>query len=71
MGKVEKDNSIDIRGQVCPITFVRSKLAIEQMESGQVLEVILDYEEASTSIPKSMTDHGHETISVEQVEPGQ
>ena len=71
MGMVRSDKSIDICGQVCPITFVRSKLAIEGMASGEVLGVLLDYEEAVTSIPKSMADHGHETISVERVDDAQ
>ena len=70
MGNSPPDKSINICGQVCPITFVHSKLAIEQMEPGQVLEIHLDYEEAVTSIPKSMADHGHETIAVETPEEG-
>ncbi len=67
MGDVKHDKSIDIRGLVCPMTFVKAKLAIEVIEPGEVLEVLLDYEEASRSIPKSMKDHDHEVLKVEKV----
>ena len=61
------DKRIDIRGLVCPYTFVKAKLAIESMEIGQVLEILLDYEEASRSIPKSMEDHGHKVLHCEKI----
>lgn len=63
------DKEIDIRGLVCPYTFVKAKLAIESMEIGQVLEILLDYEEASRSIPKSMEDHGQRVLKVEKINP--
>jgi len=61
------DKKINIKGLVCPYTFVKAKLAIESMEVGQVLEILLDYEEASRSIPKSMEDHGQKVLKVEKV----
>ena len=61
------DKSINIKGHVCPYTFVKAKLAIESMEVGQILEIILDYEEAATSIPKSMEDHGQKVLKVEKI----
>jgi tRNA 2-thiouridine synthesizing protein A len=60
------DKRINIKGLVCPYTFVKAKLAIESMEIGQVLEILLDYEEASRSIPKSMEDHGQKVLKVEK-----
>lgn len=67
MRDIKIDKTIDIRGLVCPYTFVKAKLAIEDMDVGEVLEIILDYEEASRSIPKSMEDHGQKTLSVEKI----
>lgn len=67
MEEIKIDRSINIKGLVCPYTFVKSKLAIEDMEVGEVLEIILDYEEASRSIPKSMEDHGHKVLKVEKI----
>ncbi|MBF0559293.1 MAG: sulfurtransferase TusA family protein [Nitrospirae bacterium] len=61
------DKTINIKGLVCPYTFVKAKLAIEDMTVGEVLEIVLDYEEASRSIPKSMEDHGQKVLSVEKI----
>jgi tRNA 2-thiouridine synthesizing protein A len=64
---ITPDKRIDIRGLVCPYTFVKAKLAIESMATGQVLEILLDYEEASRSIPKSMTEQGHTLLRTEKI----
>ncbi|MBI5212304.1 MAG: sulfurtransferase TusA family protein [Nitrospirae bacterium] len=61
------DKRINIKGLICPYTFVKSKLAIEDIEVGETLEILLDYEEASRSIPKSMEDHGHKILKVEKI----
>jgi TusA-related sulfurtransferase len=61
------DKSINIKGLVCPYTFVKSKLAIESLEIGQILEILLDSEEASKNIPKSMEDHGQQVLKAEKI----
>ncbi|MHC4253823.1 MAG: sulfurtransferase TusA family protein, partial [Planctomycetota bacterium] len=33
--------SADLTGEVCPMTFVKLKLHLEQLSSGEVLEVLL------------------------------
>ncbi|MBF0517267.1 MAG: sulfurtransferase TusA family protein [Nitrospirae bacterium] len=67
MEEIIADKRIDIRGLKCPYTFVRSKLAIESMTSGEVLEITMDYPEAAVSIPKSMQDHGQRVLSVDKI----
>lgn len=67
MEVIVPDKSINIKGLVCPYTFVKAKLAVESMEIGQILEILLDYEEASRSIPKSMEDHGQQVLKVEKI----
>ena len=67
MEEIIPDKSINIKGLVCPYTFVKAKLAVESMEVGQTLEILLDYEEASRSIPKSMEDHGQKVLKVEKI----
>ncbi len=67
MEEIIPDKKIDIKGLVCPYTFVKSKLAIESMDVGQVLEILLDYAEASRSIPQSMEDHGQKVLKVEKI----
>lgn len=65
--EIKVDKKINIKGQVCPYTFVRSKLAIEGMEKGEVLEILLDYPEAVRNVPKSMEDHGHRVLKIEKI----
>lgn len=67
MEEIKVDRRINIKGLVCPYTFVKSKLAIEDMEIGEVLEILLDYEEAARSIPKSMEDLGQKILKVEKI----
>ena len=61
---------LDLRGEVCPYTFVKSKLTIEQMAAGEELLVVVDYEPSSRNIPKSMRIIGEEVVSVEARDDG-
>lgn len=61
------DKELDIRGEVCPFTFVKSKLALETMEPGQILKVIVDYKPSAESVPKSMREEGQEVLEVNQI----
>jgi TusA-related sulfurtransferase len=67
--KTKVDKKLDIRGEVCPYTLVKSKLAIEEVEVGQVVEILLDYPEAADSIPKAMLNYGNTVLSVEKLNP--
>ena len=60
------DQTLDIRGQVCPLTFVRAKLALEKMGLGEVLEIVLDHEPAALNVPRSMEREGQKVLRVEQ-----
>lgn len=59
------DARLDLRGTPCPINFVRTKLRLEQMSPGQLLEVWLDPGEPVEQVPDSLTMEGY---LVEQVE---
>ncbi len=63
----EWDREIDLKGEVCPYTFVKTKLALEEMDAGQVLRVVLDYPNSVTSVPRSARLEGHSVLRVEQV----
>ena len=55
----EADQTIDITGEVCPMTFVRTKLRLERMHPGEVLSVRLRGEEPLRNVPKAARDEGH------------
>ena len=59
------DRELDIRGEVCPYTFVKTKLALEEMQPGQVLRVVVDYEPATRNVPRSVSLQGDEVLRVE------
>ncbi|MHA1149890.1 MAG: sulfurtransferase TusA family protein [Promethearchaeota archaeon] len=44
---------IDLRGNVCPMNFVYTKVALEDMHKGEILEVLIDFCSAKKSIPDS------------------
>ena len=50
---------LDLRGTPCPINFVRTKLRLEQMQSGQLLEVWLDEGEPIEQVPDSLKMEGY------------
>ncbi len=60
--------TIDLTGELCPMNWVRTKLALEAMAPGDTLEVWLDAGEAATSVPKSAAAEGH-TIQRATPEP--
>ncbi|HEX6971677.1 MAG TPA: sulfurtransferase TusA family protein [Limnochordia bacterium] len=62
---VKPDRELDIRGEVCPYTFVKSKLVLETMKSGEILKVIVDHKPAITNVPASMRAEGNEVLEVE------
>jgi len=62
----EPDDTLDITGVVCPYTFVKTKLKLEGMEAGAVLEVEVDYKPATRNVPRSLKEQGHEVLEVEE-----
>jgi sulfite reductase (ferredoxin) len=60
--EIKADSSYDFQGVVCPLNYVKTKLALEQMEGGQVLEVLLD-DEGAKNVPESAARDGHKVLS--------
>ncbi len=59
--------TVDLRGEVCPFTFVKTKVALEDAEPGEVLEIIFDHEPAVRDVPRSVQAEGHDVLSVEKI----
>jgi tRNA 2-thiouridine synthesizing protein A len=55
---------VDIRSEVCPMTYVRTKLALEALAPGEVLEVRLRGEEPRRNVPASARAEGHAVLSL-------
>jgi len=59
------DYFLDITSDVCPMTFVRTKLLIEKMHPGETACVRLKNTEPLKNVPRSVREIGHEVISME------
>ena len=59
------DQTIDITSEVCPMTFVRTKLKLERMRTGEVLSVRLRGEEPLRNVPRAARDEGHAILGIE------
>lgn len=62
------DYFIDITSDFCPLTFVKTKLMIEKMRSGDRLEVRLRGAEPLKNVSRSVTELGHRLLSVNEEE---
>ncbi len=70
MANTTADKVIDLKDEVCPYTFVKSKLALEQLSAGQVLEIHLGNSESAGNVPRSIDLEGHEVVAVDKPEAG-
>ncbi|MDD5558517.1 sulfurtransferase TusA family protein [Candidatus Methylomirabilis sp.] len=58
---------LDLKGEVCPYTFVKTKLALEELQSGQTLRVIVDNSGSAANVPRSLTSEGYIVTDVTQL----
>ncbi|KKK62576.1 hypothetical protein LCGC14_3002940, partial [marine sediment metagenome] len=58
--------TVDLRGVGCPLNFVKAKLALEQVQVGQILDVLLDDGEPVKNVPASFADQGQEIVDIKQ-----
>ena len=68
MEEKKPDALLDLRGVVCPINFVKTKLKLEEMGKGQILEIVIDQGEPMDNVPRSIKEEGHRIIKVEKID---
>ena len=54
---------LDITSYICPMTFVRTRLALENIPKGQLLDVVMRAGEPARNIPRNLTEEGHVVLS--------
>ncbi len=64
------DNSLNLKGVICPTNFVKVKLKLEEMQDGQLLEIIIDDGEPMQNVPRSIKEEGHKIVKVEKLPDG-
>lgn len=70
MAYIKADERLDITDVVCPVTFVKTKVALEEMEEGQILQVHLNDGEPVQNVPRSVKDEGHKILRLEENDDG-
>lgn len=65
LGATTADRTLDITRDLCPMTFVRTRLALDRMAPGERLLVLLKGEEPRRNVPRSAREHGHEVLAEE------
>jgi len=67
MNEIRIDQHLDLKGVPCPLNFVKTKLALESMEAGSILEVFLDDGEPIINVTASVKEEGHQILKVEKI----
>lgn len=60
--------TLDITREVCPMTFVRTRLALDRLPPGARLLVRLKGDEPRRNVPRTAREHGHKVLD-EQTDP--
>lgn len=66
----EVTDEVDITDKVCPLTFVKAKVAIEELEDGEILAVRMNDGEPVQNVPRSMKEEGHKVLKLTDNEDG-
>ncbi|MCI5595863.1 MAG: sulfurtransferase TusA family protein [Lachnospiraceae bacterium] len=64
------DEKVDITDVVCPVTFVKAKVAIEELEPGQILSIHMNEGEPVENVPRSLKEEGHQVLKLIKREDG-
>ena len=59
---------LDLRGVRCPINYVKTKMKLETMASGELLQIVIDEGEAYANVPNSVRSDGHEVLEEKKLE---
>jgi TusA-related sulfurtransferase len=54
---------LDLRGEVCPYTFLKARLALESLPAGALLRVVVDNLTSARDVPRSLAAAGHDVLA--------
>ena len=70
MADIKYDEEVDITDKVCPLTFVKAKVAIDELDEGQIIAIRMNDGEPVQNVPRSIKDEGHQILKLEDNEDG-
>lgn len=68
--EIKQDAFVDITDKVCPLTFVKAKVALDELDVGQILAVRMNDGEPVQNVPRSMKDDGQQVLKLNDNEDG-
>ncbi len=70
MADIQYDEEVDITDKVCPLTFVKAKVAIDELDEGQIIAIRMNDGEPVQNVPRSIKDEGHQILKLTDNEDG-
>ena len=70
MSEIKIDDTVDITDVVCPVTFVKAKVALEELDEGQILSILMNDGEPVQNVPRSIKEEGHQILKLDDNEDG-
>lgn len=67
---IQIDETVDITDKVCPLTFVKVKVTLDELDDGEVLAVRLNDGEPVQNVPRSVKEEGHQILKLLDNEDG-
>ena len=56
------DCRLDLRGTPCPLNWVKTKLRLEELDPGAIVEVLVDQGNPARNVPRSAQLDGHRIV---------
>ena len=70
MADLKIDDTVDITDVVCPVTFVKTKVALEELDDGQILAIRMNDGETVQNVPRSIKEEGHQILKLNANDDG-
>ena len=70
MSEIKIDDKVDITDVVCPVTLVKAKVALEELDEGQILSIRMNDGEPVQNVPRSIKEEGHQILKLDDNEDG-
>ena len=70
MADLKIDDTVDIIDVVCPVTFVKAKVALEELDDGQILAIRMNDGEPVQNVPRSIKEEGRQILRLNANDDG-
>ena len=64
MAEFDVNERVDITDVVCPVTFVKAQVALEELDDGEILAVHMNDGEPVQNVPRSIKEDGHQILKL-------